>query len=238
MIALLCAVPAEAEMLQRGLERSESTVIATKTITQGMLAGRRIALCAGGIGKVNAAHAATLLITRHQPEALIIFGIGGAYRSSGARIGDIALATEETAGDDGVLTPDGHRDMSAIGIPLLRLGSHDIYSTYAVSEPLFAMAQRTFSSNHRCHSGRFVTVSTCTGTDERADDLDARYHALCENMEGTAAAHVAMAHQIPWLELRGISNIVQRRDPGAWDISTAISVAQQAVLTLLEGWQA
>jgi futalosine hydrolase len=86
------------------------------------------------------------------------------------------------------------------------------------------------------HAGAFVTLSTCTGTAARARELEQRYHALCENMEGAAAAHVAEQHGIPWLEVRGISNIVEDRDLSKWDIPKAAAVVQDAVLRLLEAW--
>ncbi len=70
----------------------------------------------------------------------------------------------------------------------------------------------------------------------RAKELEERYHALCENMEGAAAAQVAELHGAPWLEVRGISNIVEDRDLKKWDIPRAAQNVQQAVLQILEGW--
>ena len=81
----------------------------------------------------------------------------------------------------------------------------------------------------RIHIGTFVTLSTCTGTSDRAAELDTHYNGLCENMEGAAAAQVATLHNIPWLEIRGISNIVEDRDLNKWDIPRAAEAAQKAV---------
>jgi len=55
-------------------------------------------------------------------------------------------------------------------------------------------------------------------------------------MEGAAAAQVAGLHAIPWLEVRGISNIVEDRDMQKWDIPKAAEAGQKAVLRILEGW--
>ena len=110
MIALLCSVSAEAELL---LSKTTTTGVATlgsKSVIEGTMADQRVVLCVGGMGKVNAAHAATLMIDKFNPRTLIIFGVGGAYPSSGAKVGDIALATEEIAGDEGVLTLGGFKD--------------------------------------------------------------------------------------------------------------------------------
>ena len=183
-----------------------------------------------------------LCSSRFDPEALVVFGIGGAYPSSGARIGDIAIATEEIAGDEGVLTREGFKDTGYIGIPLLKTAKSEVYVTYPASEPLVHRSVQSVDAHRKpgqgkIHVGSFVTLSTCTGTTARAKELEERYHGLCENMEGAAVAQVAALHGIPWLEVRGISNIVEDRDLKKWDIPKAAGAAQQAVQYILEGWE-
>ncbi len=210
-------------------------------MVEGELEGQRVLICVGGMGKVNAAHAASLMITQSRPEALIIFGIGGAYPSSGAKVGDVAVAKNEIAGDEGVLTHEGFKDTEYLGIPLLKMATSGIYNTYPASEPLLQRTLRTLAgqpSTEAVHVGSFVTLSTCTGTRERARELEQRYAALCENMEGAAAAHVAISHGIPWLEVRGISNVVEDRDLAKWQIPPAASAAQRAVMKVLKAWRA
>jgi futalosine hydrolase len=237
MICLLCSVEVEISELLAQLGKRTSFTIGSKEFFSGNMAGRQVLLCAGGMGKVNAAHATAIMIGKSQPDALIIFGIGGAYPSSGARVGDIAVAKEEIAGDEGVLIHEGFRSTEYIGIPLLKTASLKIYNTYPSSEPLLGQALEALTGHYSygsVHAGPFVTVSTCTGTRERALALETRYHAICENMEGAAAAHVAMSHGVPWLEVRGISNIVEDRESAKWDIPRAASAAQSAIRKILE----
>jgi futalosine hydrolase len=56
-------------------------------------------------------------------------------------------------------------------------------------------------------------------------------------MEGAAAAQVARLHGVPWLEVRGISNMVEDRDMKKWDVPRAALAVQQAVEQILEGWK-
>lgn len=240
MIALLCSVQAEAELLAAKTTATKTTTIGSTSISEGTLANQRVLLCVGGMGKVNAAHAATLLLTRFAPEALLVFGVGGAYPSSGAVVGDIAVAKQEIAGDEGVLTVDGFKDTEYIGIPLLKNATTTIYTTYPAPASLLKHALDTlmsFSNNGKVHVGPFVTLSTCTGTAARARELEKRYRGLCENMEGAAAAQVAALHGVPWIEVRGISNIVEDRDLAKWDIPKAAAAAQMAVLKIVDGWK-
>jgi futalosine hydrolase len=242
MIALLCSVKGEAEHLLAWTAVSGTSVLGSKSVVAGTLAGQQVILCVGGMGKVNAAHAATLMLAEFAPEALIVFGVGGAYPSSGAAIGDVALAHEEIAGDEGVLTNEGFKDTEYIGIPLLKTVSAVIYNTYPAPEALLKRALHTLATSgepgsSNVHFGTFVTLSTCTGTAQRAKELEDRHQGLCENMEGAAIAQVAGLHNIPWLEVRGISNIVENRDLKKWNIPMAAEAAQKAVARILKGWR-
>jgi len=240
MIALLCSVSIEAGDILAAMKQMGTLDLGSKTIHHGSIAGHEVALCAGGMGKANAAHAAALLLTKFEPRVLIVFGIGGAYASSGARIGDLALASEEIAGDEGVLTPEGFKGTQYIGIPLVQTAQALVHNHFPATSTLLQRVHRGLSASRpseNVHTGKFVTLSTCTGTNERARELESRYGALCENMEGAAAAQVAVLHNVPWLEVRSISNIVEERDLKQWDIPRAAQEVQQAILTIVESWE-
>jgi futalosine hydrolase len=241
MIALLCSVQAEADLLLACMKLTRSTTVGSKQLIEGRLGEQDMLLCISGMGKVNAAHTSTLMLSRFDPEVVIVFGIGGAYPSSGARIGDLAIAREEIAGDEGVLTLEGFKDTEYIGIPLLKTATSVIYSTYKASESLVYRSLQALTAHQstgpgKIHVGTFVTLSSCTGTTSRAQELEHRYQCLCENMEGAAVAQVAELHNIPWLEVRGISNIVENRDLNKWDIPKAAETAQRAVLHIIAEW--
>ena len=49
-------------------------------------------------------------------------------------------------------------------------------------------------------------------------------------MEGAAAAHICALYEVPFLEIRGISNLVADRDRGSWQVDRAVAVAGRAAL--------
>jgi futalosine hydrolase len=169
-----------------------------------------------GVGAVNAAHAVTIAVLQDKPSAILVCGVGGAYPGAGLRIGDVVSAELECYGDLGAASPAGFLDMKALGFPVVE--SPRLYNDLPLQ--LFPTDRRT----------KFVTVSTCTGTDATARSLEARTGGAVENMEGAAVAHVAHLHQIPVGEVRGISNIVTNRDTSAWRLKEAALAAQEAAL--------
>ncbi len=171
-----------------------------------------------GVGPVNAAHLVTLCIARERPEAIVVCGVGGAYPGSGLAVGDVACAEVECYGDLGASSPAGFLDMKALGFPIV-----------AGPTPLFNdLPMQVFPAARRV---KFVTVSTCTGTDAGARAIEARTGGAVENMEGAAVAHVAHLHAVPVGELRGISNMVTDRDTSTWRLQDAALAAQEALLT-------
>jgi len=243
---LISATEKESRVILRLLRRIKDKSLAL-SVYQGNIGKTNIIHIISGIGKTNAAHAATLLIEKFSPSAVISFGIGGAYPSSGLRTGDIAIADKEIYGDEGLWLKDGFHKADEIGIPLFKKGRKKYFNEFPLNKSLVKKAMKVIPPNlplvkgwrgvYRIKSGAFVTVSTVTGTDKRAKELERRFSAsggaICENMEGAAVAHVCAMYGIPMLEIRGISNIVEDRDRSKWDVKTAAENCQRMLLDFL-----
>jgi len=241
-IGLISATKKESRAILKTLRRIKGKSLALP-VYQGKIGKTNIIHIISGIGKANAAHAATLLIEKFSPFAVINFGIGGAYPSANLRTGDIAIADKEIYGDEGLWLKDGFHKTEAMGIPLLKKGRKKYFNEFTLDKSLVKKAMKVIPRDLplvkggrgacRIKSDAFVTVSTVTGTDKKARELEKRFNAICENMEGAAVAHVCAMYGIPMLEIRGISNIVEDRDRSKWDIKRAAENCQRTVLAFL-----
>jgi len=70
--------------------------------------------------------------------------------------------------------------------------------------------------------GPFITVSSITGSYEKAAALSQVFSPVMESMEGAAAAHVAALYQVPMVEIRAAANRVGERDKNRWDMKGAV----------------
>jgi futalosine hydrolase len=236
-IHLLLAVPTglEAVPLERAFPGREPGAFGGSLLT-GEFGGLAAGLAVTGLGVVNTAMTLAVYIERLGPDAVILAGMGGAYPGAGAEIGDIAVATKEVYGELGLLTEDGWSPLDEIGIPSLSKDGKDFFNEFPVRPELAKRAAAAASKVAKVVSGPFVTVSQITGTAARAKELEERFNAACENMEGAAAAQVCLAAGIDFVEVRGVSNIVGVRDKSRWDVGAASQVAARASLALLGGW--
>jgi futalosine hydrolase len=216
----------EAEILIGSIAVSEKTMIQGKPFLQGLLKDRPVVICICGIGKTNAAHGATLLLERFHPTFICVIGVAGAYPSAGLAIGDIVIGEKEIYGDEGLLLETGLETMNTIGLPLAVIGAIRCFNEFPLHMPEELRGHR--------HKGFFVTVSACTGTLKRGREIETRFGALCENMEGAAVAHVCLLNDVRVAEIRGISNVIENRSGKPLDKSAIVEAAHKVQTFFLE----
>lgn len=229
-VIVTAATTRELSLLISGLEEKERFQAGHREAYRGEVAGRPVILAMTGIGKINASGAVTALLERFEPELLINTGCAGAYRESGLAVGDLAIAATEIIGDDGVLTPDGWHSLELIGIPTVEKNGESFFNQIPLSR--WALDKAAFVAETAgvvLRKGPFVTVSTVSGTLVRGEELSRRFGGICENMEGGAAAQVALLYGVDCMEIRGVSNIVEDRDLSRWDIQSAVEHAQNFI---------
>ena len=240
--ALMAALPSEGALIL-----DQCSIVRTETkgdleILHGILADKKVLVTFSGLGKINAAAAAAAILSNYSVSRLWMWGSAGAYDLAGVEINDVALASEEILGDEGVATISSWQPLDAIGISLIDTQVQPIFNRMEVdplelkrSGQLLGEWQR-IPPAPRIHVGSFVTVSAVSGSPARARLLSNRYSALCENMEGGAVAQVCLRYRVPFLEIRGLSNRAGDRNKKRWQLSKALNNCQRALLYLLENW--
>ena len=234
-IVIIAAVRQEIELLEKVLEYSGRVKAGGYEYVEGTIGNLRVVVCAGGIGKVNAAAATAVMIDRYQPQMVINTGCAGAYIGSGLSIGNLVVASEEVLADDGVAVAAGWKDLRYMNLPSVEQGGLSCYNLLPLSRHASEKAMRLADYyGVFLMRGRSATVSTCSGTRQLGAELSLRWNAVIENMEGAAVAQVCLRCGVDCLEIRGISNMVEDRDLKKWNIPRAVEAAQRFVLKYIE----
>jgi futalosine hydrolase len=79
-----------------------------------------------------------------------------------------------------------------------------------------------------------LTVNEITTSAERISWYQQNTPAVVESMEGAPLHYVGLRENIPFLQLRSVSNMVGVRDKSRWDIRGAIASLNQRLIALLE----
>ena len=185
-----------------------------------------------GVGPVAAALATARALAEQPFDLAVSAGIGGAYPGSGLKPGDLAVSSLIVQADLGAQdsgAQDGERflGLGELGLSVLAEKPHP--GEFAVWLGAEELARRV-----RAAYGPALTLSTVTGSAERARQLTARYPgALTEGMEGAGVAHAALLAGVPALEVRGVSNPVGPRDRSAWRLGESLAATRRGVEGLL-----
>ncbi|MET9436134.1 futalosine hydrolase [Streptomyces sp. NPDC006551] len=147
-------------------------------------------------------------------DLVVSAGIGGGFQPLAA-LGSVVVSDAIVGADLGAQTPDGYLAVEELGFGR---------SVHQVPEWLTARISAALTDGAQRHTvGPVLTVSTVTGTAERAAELARRHPgAAAEAMEGFGVAEAAAAHGVPVVEIRAVSNAVGPRDRAAWRIGQAM----------------
>jgi len=238
-ILVSAAVDEEVAELISKFDRPSVTDIGNRRIVSGQVNNMAVKVIFSGPGIVNTTQALTAIVESDRPGLIIQTGSGGAFYESGLNLGDICIATEEIDIHSGVESLSGHFFIDDLPFALLKAGSGEYKNRFPVEEKLVTNCYQVLKKvltplDIKVEKGPFITVSTITASDNRAAALHECFKPAIEQMEGAAAAHISMLYDIPFLEVRSVSNFVGKRDRQNWNLSMASRNCSRAVYELIQ----
>lgn len=209
MYGILCATTEELTALRARLdvdpqpERHGPTRVWT-----GRYAGQPLVLAQAGIGKVNAAAAATLLLGLFEASALIFSGVAGGLDPE-LPVGAVLLAERLAIHDYGVMT-GGRLTATASGV--IPLGAPELEALSPVPEAVSATLRRLAEGlrpqlEAPVRLGGIVTADYFLNCAETRSQLHARFAAEAIDMESGAVNQVAEAWGVPLYVIRTLSDL-------------------------------
>ncbi|MGE0086218.1 MAG: futalosine hydrolase [Desulfococcaceae bacterium] len=230
------AVAGEVEAIRQAAENPVFSAIGRRSLLSGFICGKAVQIIVTGPGLLNTAQALTAVIEHSRPGLLIQTGCAGVFRQSGLEIGDIGIATAETDAHLGIESEEAELP-EELPFALMTQESREIRNVYPLDAEKNRAAeipvQKVFEKICRVKKGHFVTVSTITASDARADILYRKHSPVMENMEGAAAAYLGLFYDIPCIEIRSACNYAGKRERGNWNLKLAFERCATAVLSLL-----
>lgn len=197
VIGIICAMEEELEPLLKAMELKETVNKANMVFKSGTIMGKNVVAVTSGIGKVNSAICAQILIDRFKVNSVINIGIAG---GTGFNVfpGDVVVAENLVQHDV---------DTTAFGDELgqvPRLSTFD----FPCDRKLMEMAVKACSEirEHNCFTGRIVTGDQFINETDKLRWLSEKFGALACEMEGGSIAQVCWLNQIPFVIIRSISD--------------------------------
>ena len=173
-------------------------IAATKfEITSSMIAKKSVLIT--GIGMINTAIQLTKELMENNYDLVINMGIAGSF-SDELGNGDVVEVVEDNFSEIGFEDGEGFSDFTDFDI-----------------KNIFKVEGRT-----KLKQVKSITVNTVHGDDNSITEIITRLNPDIESMEGAAVLAVCKEFNISCLQIRSISNKVEKRNKKNWNIALAI----------------
>jgi len=158
-----------------------------------------------GVGMVSTAFALGKHLASHNYDLAINLGIAGSFDRNIA-LGEVVEIVEDRFSELGA-----EDDEAFLTIDDLSFGESVFKSTAKISD--FGLTLKQV---------RAITVNTVHGNEASIQKLSRHFKAQLESMEGAAFFYACKQADLPCLQIRAVSNYVEKRNRDAWQIGLAI----------------
>lgn len=197
MIGIIGAMEEEVQVLLRYLDLKETIEKLNYRFYLGKIDQKDCVIVQGGIGKVNAAMSATLLLEQFPVDYLINIGSAGGLQLN-EEVGDVVISTKTAYHDV---------DVTSFGYEYGQMAQSPLY--YEADERLINLTKSILEKekiNH--HLGLIVSGDTFVSKKHHVEAIQNHFpQAMCAEMESTAIAQVCFNYHVPFIITRSLSDI-------------------------------
>jgi futalosine hydrolase len=194
---------------------------------KGLSPGIDIEVLITGIGPVNATFLITKAVISNPPELVIQAGIAGSFNYEAHPAGTTVLVKYDALGDLGMEENGLFTTVFDAGFA----GKNQFPFTDG-----WLINPHPFLNNSILPVVRSVTINKVSDSKVQKQQLAGTYNAETETMEGAALHYACLQQNIPFLQIRSISNEVGERDKTKWQIKEAIENLNTELIKLLNNY--
>jgi len=190
----------------------------------GAAEAKKLSLAVTGVGILSTMYNLMKATHENNPELIIQLGIAGTF-SNEIQIGKAFVVKTECTAEMGVWENEIYTDIFDMGLA-------------ASSEPPYDQKKLINPHDHLINSAGVMavngtTVNRITTNPEDISLYKNLYKLDIESMEGAALHYIGLSEGIPFIQIRGISNLAGERNKDFWRIAEAMGAAVHVCKNLL-----
>lgn len=220
-IGIIGAMSEEVQGFKKIMKNVEEEKIGTFTFYTGIMHDQDIVLLETGIGKVNAAIGATLMIEAFDVEEIIFTGVAGGVNPD-LDLGDVVISKDLIQHDF---------DTSAFGDKLGVIPRMES-SIFEADDELIELAEKAGKKlKGKVIVGRVLSGDQFIASPEKIAFLRKEFNGECTEMEGAAVGHVCQVLDVPFVVIRTMSD--KANSDAHTDYATFMKIAAENSITLV-----
>jgi futalosine hydrolase len=178
-----------------------------------------------GVGMLASAVAITRMVKEDKPDLIIQAGIAGCFDASAA-LGKVVVIKDESLADMGVEEDGKWKDIFDLK---LEKSSYHPFERRKLPNPWLAKFNLL-----KLPEVSAITINEISTNKERILQLVKKYDPYTESMEGAAVHYVCREANIPFIQMRAVSNYIGERNKANWKIKEAIDNLNQGLLKYVD----
>ncbi|MQA30349.1 MAG: futalosine hydrolase [Luteitalea sp.] len=195
-------------------------------LTRCSAAGHDVDVLLTGVGMVATAAWCSRAFTGHRYDLALNVGVCGSFDRALAP-GDVVHVVRDRFSELGA--EDGDRLLS-----MTELGLLDRDDRPFAREELVNPAPPRSQALEGLPAVSGITVNTVHGNERSIALVAERFGPQVESMEGAAFMYACMIHDLPFAQVRAVSNLVEKRNRDAWRMADAIERLGGVTVGVLE----
>ena len=209
-IGIIGAMAEEVSELKASLQDAKVTKIARMEFCEGSFGNTDVVVVQSGIGKVNAAACAQILINHFGVTHVMNTGVAGSLNAK-IDIGDIVVSTDAMYHDvDATIFGYAKGEVPQVGT-----------ASFVADEMLrkaAVEAVKEAAPDIHVFEGRVVSGDQFISSREVKNHIRDTFQGDCTEMEGAAIAQVAYINEVPFVIIRAISDKADDSGQEAYDV--------------------
>lgn len=218
-ILFVCATPAEAVLPGINSEASIGTV------HKLVHTSHQIDVLITGAGMVATTYHLSRRLLMEQYDLAINVGICGSFSKS--LLGKIVNVKQDCFGDFGA--EDHEEFLDVFQLEFMKADDFPFKNGWLYTD---AMVEIGLLNTLPLVKG--ITVNKSSGNNENINRLKSKFNADIESMEGAAFFYCCKMNNVPCLQLRSVSNYIEKRNKNNWQIEQALKGLMVTMQELLK----
>jgi len=225
-IGIIGAMDEEVAYLKKQMTDKKTQTVAGALFIQGVLNNKRVILVKSGIGKVNAAMTATILMEKFNPTAIINTGTAGGF-SEKLEVADLVIGEESV-----------HHDVDVTGFDYAYGQVPGMPERYQADKTLVDTAYQVLEKlDIRHKAGLIATGDAFMNQTDKINLVQSRFPDLIAmEMEAAAIAQVSYQYNKPFIIVRALSDIAGKDAPMSFNqfVDIASKNAARFIMEMLD----
>jgi futalosine hydrolase len=178
-----------------------------------------------GIGLLASSVSLMKMFVQETPSLIVQVGIAGCFDKK-IPLGKVFAVKDDFAGDIGVMENKVWKDLFDLK---LDKPNDAPYEKKSLPNPWLSQYNLL-----KLPTKKGVTVNTISTDKNKIDLYSGRYKATLESMEGAALHYMGRDLNIPFIQIRAVSNYVGERNKAKWNMQEAIYNLNETLLQYLD----